>query len=169
MHWYWIDRITVFRRGDSAEAIKAITLAEGHLHDHFQHHPVMPASLIIEGLAQTCGLLVGEYYDYKRKVVLAKIPKIHFHVVEANPGDVLTYKVKVESLSEDGAMMSVAAWKGEAIMAEGELAFAFLSDATFSDQTLFDDGDLIRMMRVFRAYDVAVDADGRRLAVPEIA
>ncbi len=168
MHWYWIDRITAFKSRHSAEAIKAITLAESHLHDHFQYHPVMPASLIIEGLAQTCGLLIGEAYDYKRKVVLAKIPKILFHITEAGPGDVLRYQGRIEALREDGAMTSVSAWKGDELMAEGELVFAFLDETALADKNLFDDGDLVKMMRVFCAYDVAVDENGNRLTVPKM-
>lgn len=168
MHWYWIDRITVFRRRQYAEAIKTVTLAEDHLHDHFQYHPVMPASLIIEGLAQTSGLLVGEAFDYKHKVVLAKIPKIVFHQTEARPGETLIYSATVDAISDGGAMTTVSASKDGELMAEGELVFAFLSDAAFSDQTLFDDGDLLKMMRVFRAYEVAVDENGQRLKVPTL-
>ena len=35
----------------------------------------MPNSLIIEGVAQTGGLLVCEHSQFREKVVLAKIPK----------------------------------------------------------------------------------------------
>ncbi len=52
-----------------------LTLAEEHLHDHLPGYPVMPASLIIEGLAQTGGILVGEAGGFAEKVVLAKIPR----------------------------------------------------------------------------------------------
>ena len=34
----------------------------------------MPAALILEGLAQTGGILVGEANEFHEKVVLAKIP-----------------------------------------------------------------------------------------------
>lgn len=168
MHWHWIDRFTVFESRRRAEALKAVTLAEDHLHDHFQYHPVMPASLIIEGLAQTCGLLAGEANGYRTKVVLAKIPKIRFHELEAVGGDLLTYKVKMEALREDGAMFTVEAWKGETLMAEGELVFAHLSDNAFSDKNLFEDGDLIKMMRIFGAYDIGIDQEGNPLPVPLI-
>ena len=55
MRWIWIDKFLEFRSGQFARAIKNLTLAEEHLHDHFPGYPVMPASLIIEGLAQTGG------------------------------------------------------------------------------------------------------------------
>ena len=75
MRWIWIDKFLEFRSGQFARAIKNLTLAEEHLHDHFPGYPVMPASLIIEGLAQTGGILVGEAGGFAEKVVLAKIPR----------------------------------------------------------------------------------------------
>ena len=50
----------------------------------------MPNSLVIEGMAQTGGLLVCEHNQFTEKVVLAKMPKAQFFC-EAVPGDTLTY------------------------------------------------------------------------------
>ena len=75
MRWYWIDRFTEFESGRRAKAVKNITLAEDHLHDHFPGYPIMPNSLVIEGMAQTGGLLVCESTGFREKVVLAKLSK----------------------------------------------------------------------------------------------
>ena len=166
MHWYWIDRYTAFESHKRAEAIKAVSLAEDHMHDHFRHHPVMPGSLIIEGLAQTGGLLVCEATGYQAKVVLAKIPKIVFHDTEIVPGDLLVYRTTIESLREDGAIVAVAAYRKETLLVEGEFVFAHLSTEHFKDTSLFRDGDLIDMMRVFGAYDIGIAEDGTKLQEP---
>ena len=73
MRWLWIDRFLEFERAKSARALKNLSLAEDHFADHFPGYPVMPGALILEGLAQTGGILVGEANDFKEKVVLAKI------------------------------------------------------------------------------------------------
>src|ERR1041384_1048497 len=73
MRWIWIDRFTEFASGKSARAVKNLSLAEDHFAEHFPGYPVMPACLILEGLAQTGGILVGEANDFQEKVVLAKI------------------------------------------------------------------------------------------------
>ena len=65
----------------------------------------MPNCLIIEGLAQTGGLLVGEYNQLREKVILAKIPRGRFHR-EARPGDTLVYTTTVEYIHKDGAMVT---------------------------------------------------------------
>jgi len=167
MHWYWIDRITVFESQKRAEAVKVISLAEDHLHDHFKYRPVMPASLIVEGIAQTAGLLLSEANGYKENVVLAKIPRLTFHLVEALPGDVLTYKVRLETISDGGGVAAVEAYNGGVLMADGEMMFVHLrASLAFSDQSLFADGDLPDMMRIFRAYEIGVAADGSKLLPP---
>ena len=79
MRWIWIDKFLEFRSGQFARAIKNLTLAEEHLARSLSRDiPVMPASLIIEGLAQTGGILVGEAGGFAEKVVLAKIPRRSF-------------------------------------------------------------------------------------------
>ena len=55
MRWIWIDRFIEFESGQQATAIKNVSLAEEHLHDHFPGVPVMPNSLIIEGWRRPAG------------------------------------------------------------------------------------------------------------------
>lgn len=164
MRWYWIDRFLEFESGQRAKSIKAITLAEDHLHDHFPGFPVMPNSLVIEGIAQTGGLLVCEHSQFREKVVLAKISRARFYG-SAVPGDTLTYTTIVDDIREDGAMVTAMSHKGGELHAEMELFFAHLN-GDFKHKTLFEPGDLIRLMRVFRAYDVGHAADGGPLREP---
>jgi 3-hydroxyacyl-[acyl-carrier-protein] dehydratase len=102
MRWIWIDKFVEFESGKRAVAVKNLTLAEEHLHDHYPGYPVMPASLMIEGMAQTAGILVGEARDFQEKVILAKIRKASFHGV-ARPGDQLRYEAEIEQMAEQGA------------------------------------------------------------------
>ena len=51
MRWLWIDTFVEFESGKRAVTIKNVTQSEDHLHDHFPGFPVMPASLMIEGMA----------------------------------------------------------------------------------------------------------------------
>ena len=72
----------------AAVSIKNVTLAEEHLHDHFPGFPIMPECLMIEAMAQTAGILVGEAKKFQEKVILAKIKKAVFHDY-VRPGDTL--------------------------------------------------------------------------------
>ena len=102
MRWIWIDRFVEFQSGKSARAVKNLSLAEDHFADHFPGYPVMPAALILEGLAQTGGILVGEANDFREKVVLAKIPYGRFHR-EVLAGEQLIYEVEMLHLRPEGA------------------------------------------------------------------
>jgi 3-hydroxyacyl-[acyl-carrier-protein] dehydratase len=102
MRWIWIDRFVEFESGRRAVAVKNVSLAEEHLHDHFPGYPVMPASLMIEGMAQTAGILVGEARNFEEKVILAKIKRAHF-AHEVRPGDQLTYEAVIESIGDEAA------------------------------------------------------------------
>src|SRR5215468_4903939 len=102
MRWIWIDRFLDFQSGKSARAVKTLSLAEDHFADHFPGYPVMPAALMLEGLAQTGGILVGEANDFREKVVLAKVPYARFHR-EVFPGSQLNYEVTLLHLRPEGA------------------------------------------------------------------
>ena len=158
MRWYWIDRFLEFESGRRAKAVKAVSLAEEHLHDHFPGHPVMPHPLIIEGVAQTGGLLVGEYNAFSEKVVLAKISKAKFHG-DALPGDILTYTTDVEYIKKDGAMILGTVHRGEELFGHMELVFAHLQTG-HENRTLFEPQTFLKMMRMLGAYTVGHAADG---------
>ena len=102
MRWIWIDKFVEFEPGRRAVAVKNLTLAEEHLHDHWPGYPVMPASLMIEGMAQTAGILVGHARDFKEKVILAKIKRATFDDI-ARPGDQLRYEAVIEQIADQGA------------------------------------------------------------------
>ena len=126
MRWYWIDKFIEFNSGESARAVKNVSLSEEHMHDHFPGFPVMPASLMIEGMAQTGGILLGEKNDFAYNVILAKVPKVEFHSL-ACPGDQLIYSATLENASEEGGSVKVTATVEDRLVAEAEIVFVHLS------------------------------------------
>src|SRR5206468_11241698 len=105
MRWIWIDKFTEFTPRASATAVKNVSLAEEHLHDLYPAFPIVPHSLIVEGMAQTAGILVGEARNFSEKVILAKIGKATFHRL-VRPGETISYAAKIEQLSEQGASIA---------------------------------------------------------------
>lgn len=125
MRWFWIDRFVEFQSGVRATAIKNVTLAEEHLHDHFPGFPVMPGSLIIEGMAQTGGILLAEMLHFENLIVMAKIPKVLFHSW-AYPGDTLIYDARILDARPDGGIVECTARVGDRPLADAEYVFASL-------------------------------------------
>ena len=125
MRWIWIDKFTEFTSRQSATAVKNVTLAEEHLHDLYPAFPIVPHSLIVEGMAQTAGILVGEARNFSEKVILAKVGRATFHRL-VRPGDTLEFAAKIEQLSEQGASISGTVKAGEHLVAEIELMFSHI-------------------------------------------
>src|ERR1051325_6164048 len=105
MRWIWIDKFTEFTPRTSATAIKNVSLAEEHLHDLYPAFPIVPNSLIIEGMAQTAGILVGEARNFEEKVILAKIGRATFHRL-VRPGDTIVFQATIQQLNEQGASIA---------------------------------------------------------------
>src|SRR5580704_4903125 len=140
MRWIWIDRFLEFESGKSARALKNLSLAEDHFREHFPGYPVMPAALILEGLAQTGGILVGEANQFKEKVVLAKVLRAVFHR-EMLPGEQLIYETEIQHLRPEGASIEGRVRVNGTVTAEAEIFFAHL-DQSRSKQ-LFGDHNFV--------------------------
>jgi 3-hydroxyacyl-[acyl-carrier-protein] dehydratase len=125
LRWIWIDKFTEFTPRVSATTIKNVTLAEEHLHDLYPQFPIVPHSLIVEGMAQTAGILVGEARNFSEKVILAKIGRATFHRL-VRPGDTLTFSAKIEQLSETGASCAGTVTVDGEKVADIELMFSHI-------------------------------------------
>src|SRR5712691_8669203 len=119
MRWIRIDKFVEFTSRTSATAVKNVTLAEEHLHDLYPAFPIVPHSLIIEGMAQTAGILVGEARNFAEKVILAKIGRATFHRL-VRPGDTIEFNARIEQLSEAGASIQGTVKVGDDLVAEIE-------------------------------------------------
>lgn len=102
MRWMWIDQIVEHVPRERLCAVKTVSLSEEHLHDHFPGGPVMPASLMIEGMAQTAGILVGSINHFREKVILAKINAARFDK-DVFPGQTIRYEARIERIDAQGA------------------------------------------------------------------
>ena len=160
MRWMWIDKFTEFQSGSHATSVKNVSLAEEHLHDHYPGFPVMPGSLIIEGMAQTGGILLGSTNDFKHVVILGKIPKMTFHSWVV-PGDTLTYTAKLVDVRPEGGMTEVSAKVGDRLVADGEIFFAHVDQSVNGPSgAIIDQKNFVFSMRLMGVMNVGKAGDG---------
>lgn len=128
MRFFLIDRITRWEVGRSAEALKNVALSEDFFDDHFPRHPLMPAVLILEGMAQLSGLLLeasrADRFGGEAKAVLTILGRCKFRA-KVRPGDTLLYEAQVVSFNETAGKARVVARRGETAIARTEMIFAF--------------------------------------------
>jgi 3-hydroxyacyl-[acyl-carrier-protein] dehydratase len=165
VRWFWIDRFVEFVRDTKARTIKNITFGEEPIDNYLPSCPHYPHSLMIEGMAQTGGLLVSQAEGFTRKTVLAKVSKAIFHRVVV-PGDCIELEALVQAKHASGAVIEGKITCAGQSVAEMELWFAFLDDS-FGAEALFPPEDLMRTLRILRLFDVAVDPQGNRISPPQ--
>lgn len=152
MRWIWIDRFEEFSPGVSATAVKNVSLAEEHLHDHWEFFPVMPVSLMIEGMAQTSGILVGQARDFQEKVILAKISRAEISEPVV-PGDQLKYHAELVSISEQAASTHGTVTKNGKPIGTIDLMFSHidqnLAGTKFPEENFVFTGQFMRLLAGF--------------------
>ena len=153
MRWIWIDRFLEFVPGKRAVAVKNVSLAEEHLHDHWEAYPIMPTSLMIEGMAQTAGILVGQARNFKEKVILAKIAKAEFSDIVV-PGDQITFEATIESIAPEAASTKGIVRRNGLQIGMVDLMFSHidqnLSGVKFPEENFVFTGTFERLIAPFR-------------------
>ena len=122
MRHYWVDRVLELVPGVRAVGVKAVALSEPTFDAHFPGNPVLPGIYLVEGLAQTAGVLLERTTQGAHIALLASIERVRF-LAFARPGDQVRLEVEVESLEPDRA----ARVRGRAAVGERELASARLT------------------------------------------
>lgn len=92
-----IDRVVDLKVGESIVAYKNITINEGIFEGHFPAYPVFPGVLILEAMAQACGVLgfktMGKTPDDGSIYLFAGIDDARFKRLVV-PGDQLYLEAK---------------------------------------------------------------------------
>ena len=125
-----IDRIVDIRGEEHGVGIKNVTINEPHFLGHFPENPVMPGVLVIEGMAQTAGVLCLRQMnaqERRRAVYFLTIDKAKFRK-PATPGDTLEYHVDKIVRRRNMWWYRAEAKVGGVLIAEAELG-AFMSEA----------------------------------------
>jgi 3-hydroxyacyl-[acyl-carrier-protein] dehydratase len=130
MRYFLIDRVTEFVPGERARGVKAVSLSDEVLHDHFPDHPVMPGLLILEGAAQLAGFLLEATVNREdappRRAVLVQVRNAKFHAF-AGPGDLLEFTVAVESILGDAGQVKADVTVAGRRVARADLTFVMMA------------------------------------------
>jgi UDP-3-O-[3-hydroxymyristoyl] N-acetylglucosamine deacetylase/3-hydroxyacyl-[acyl-carrier-protein] dehydratase len=117
-----VDRILSLEEGKRVVGIKNVTINEPFFAGHFPGHPIMPAGLIIEAMAQVGGvLLLSMVENPKTKLVyFMAIDKAKFRK-PVFPGDQVRFELEMMKLKMNTCKMSGKAFVGSDLVAEAEL------------------------------------------------
>jgi UDP-3-O-[3-hydroxymyristoyl] N-acetylglucosamine deacetylase/3-hydroxyacyl-[acyl-carrier-protein] dehydratase len=117
-----VDRILHIEEGQSIEGIKNVTINEPFFQGHFPGHPIMPAVLIIEAMAQVGGMLLLNSVDHPNDKLMyfMGIDKAKFRK-PVTPGDQIHFKVQQLKIRKGTSKMRGEAYVDGQLVAEAEL------------------------------------------------
>jgi len=123
-----IDKVIDIRGDDSGVGIKNVTINEPHFQGHFPENPVFPGVLLIEGMAQTGGVLcvLATGSTQPKSVYFMTINKAKFRK-PVLPGDTVEYHLQRIARRRNMWWYACKAKVAGQIVAEAEVG-AMISD-----------------------------------------
>lgn len=117
-----VDKIIDFQLNEKIVGVKNVSFGEAFFQGHFPGAPVMPAVLILEGLAQTGGILLLDGSDRQegKLVMFMSINNAKFRKPVV-PGDQLVYEVTMMYRKAKVCQIMGRAFVDGALVAEAEM------------------------------------------------
>ena len=121
-----VDRVLEYEEDKKIVAIKNVSANEYYFQGHFPGQPVMPGVLMMEGLAQTAGILALRKKENLGKLIyFVGMDNVRLRRV-VMPGDQLRFEVEVIRMRAKIASMRGQAFVEGKVVAEGDLMFSIV-------------------------------------------
>ena len=101
MRFILIDRIVSLEPGKQIKAVKAVSLAEEYLADHFPAFPVLPGVLLLEGLIESASWMVRETENFAHSMLLLEQARNVKYRSFLTPGSQIEYTVDAKTIEEN--------------------------------------------------------------------
>jgi len=95
-----VDRIVELTPRERIVTVKAVSLAEEYLADHFPTFPVLPGVLMLEAMAESGAWLVREAEDFAHSMILLREAKNVTYKSFVRPGQLLRVEVTCRRLAQ---------------------------------------------------------------------
>ena len=147
MKYILIDKITTYEPGQHLKAVKAVSLAEEYLGDHFPSFPVLPGVLLLQGLIESASWLIRITQGFSHSMILLEQAKNVRYKSFLAPGDQIQYTVEAKALEENiSSFTGVGSSHGKPIV-EARLALRHFNLADQSDAMAATDAHIIESMK----------------------
>jgi len=108
MKFHLVDRIESIEPGKGIVTVKALSLAEEYLADHFPAFPVMPGVLMLEAMVQSAAWLLRVQQDFSRSIIVLKAARNVRYASFVQPGKSLRCEVEAIEMGQEAAKFKAA-------------------------------------------------------------
>lgn len=122
-----IDRIVELERGKRIVAVKAVSLAEEYLADHFPTFPVLPGVFMLEAMTEAAAWLVRDAQDFASSMILLREAKNVTYKSFVKPGNLLKVEVTCLQMAHDSSDFAGAGYCNEEEVVKARFGLAHFS------------------------------------------
>lgn len=121
MKFHLVDRIERIEPGRRIVTVKALSLAEEYLADHFPAFPVLPGVLMIEALVQSAAWLVRAAQGFAKSIVELRSARNVRYASFVQPGSVLRCDATAMEIGASSASFRAVGTVGDRQAVSGRL------------------------------------------------
>jgi 3-hydroxyacyl-[acyl-carrier-protein] dehydratase len=121
-----VDRITDLKKDEYVIGYKNVSISEPVFQGHFPDHPIYPGVMILEGMAQTGGILAFQSMEMSEEEAAQKV--VYFMSIDGakfrapvKPGDKLEYRMTVIKHKGSIWVLEGKAYVDDLLVSEAEL------------------------------------------------
>ena len=147
MRFILLDKVIDLEPGKHITAVKAVSLAEEYLADHFPTFPVLPGVMMLEALVQTAATLVRVTNNFNQSMVTLKEARNVKYKSFVKPGNLLTLKLEVKKMGENESTFKASAFVEDRPMIEARIILKHYNLVDKDASLAHNDTKLINAMK----------------------
>lgn len=147
MRFILLDKVLDLEAGKHITAVKAVSLAEEYLADHFPSFPVLPGVMMLEALVQTAATLVRVTNNFEQSMVILHEAKNVKYKSFVKPGNLLILKIEAKSIEANCSTFKASAFVEDRTMIEARITLKHYNLADKDRSQAKNDTQIINAMK----------------------
>ncbi len=148
MRFLLVDKILDMEPGKSITTLKALTVSEEYLADHFPGFAVMPGVLMLEALTESAAWLIRVTDDFADTVIVLKEARNVRYNHFVQPGECLTMKIEILDRSQPGlTKVKAEGYLGDRLALSGKLVLHHHKVADIFPKMAWKDTQMVEKQR----------------------